>query len=389
VSATEACFLHCYWPCETQLGSAVGVHRLTHASSAERASSANSKHIGRTPLVQLHLRIGAHWSSIWLKLEQFNPGGSIKDRTAYSLIEDLEYRGLLGPGDRVIESTSGNLGIGLSYICRERGYQFTAMVDPTVSEISIGMMQQLGASVEYARDPDETGSYLLSRLEKVREKLCTNPSYVSPNQYRNPANPRVHREQTAVEIVRQIKRVPSTIFVGVSTGGTLVGIAQYVRVVAPACRIMAVDVRGSSALGGSPGPRHISGLGSRRLSEFVTESSYDEIHYVSDAEAFIACHKVRMSTRLGVGGSSGAVIAAAARYLRATRDPGPVICVCPDGADRYEGTIYRRQWIEEIGIDIDNPLLSYFQEAALGEGNDSGGWDNSTLSDGSEHEEGR
>jgi cysteine synthase A len=321
--------------------------------------------IGRTPLVEMRLRIGARWHSVWLKLEQLNPGGSIKDRTAYALVEDLERRKILQPGKKVIESTSGNLGIALANICRERGYDFTAVVDPKVSKFSAQKMIENGAKLVFASVADEAGGYLLSRLRRVEELLRDDPSYVWTNQYHSDANPRVHREQTGAEIFSQVGQDLAAIFIGVSTGGTLAGIAQYMGLAAPRCQVIAVDLHGSSALGGSRGPRIIPGLGSACRSHFITPSSYHRACYVSDAEAIAACHQLRESTQLGLGGSSGAVIVAAARYLKTAADLVCVVCVCPDGADRYEDTIYNMPWLRDHGIDIGDDSLSNFDEALM------------------------
>lgn len=298
------------------LGRGTGVPGGTPARARDVAR------IGRTPLVPVRLRVAGRWREVGLKLEQFNPGGSVKDRTAYALVADMEDRGLLGPGRTVVESTSGNLGAALAYVCRSRGYPFVAVVDPMTSRRNLDEMAALAATVERVDVPDAHGGYLRARLRRVRELLASDPSCVWPDQYRNPANPRVHREQTGPEILRHGSGRPDAVFVAVSTGGTLAGVAQYLRRAAPECRVVAVDVRGYVALGGH-GP---------------------------DAEVVAACQLLREETGVGVGGSSGAVLAAAARYLTERPEAERVVCLCADGADRYEDTLYSGAWLREHGL---------------------------------------
>ncbi|RCV49008.1 pyridoxal-phosphate dependent enzyme [Marinitenerispora sediminis] len=324
---------------------------------AERSTS----RIGRTPVLPIRLRVGGRWREVMLKLEQFNPGGSIKDRTAYALIEDLELRGRLRPGATVVESTSGNLGVALAYVCREYGYGFVAVVDPLVSEVNIETMRELGAVVERVQRSDVHGNYLAARRERVREIATGDPGCVWTDQYGNRANPRAHREQTGPEILRQAGPGLAAVLVAVSTGGTLAGIADYLRPAAPGCRIVAVDVRGSAALGGPRGPRRLVGIGASRRSAFVRPEHYDTAVHVSDAEAIAACRLLRRCTGIGIGGSSGAVLAAAARVLRADDRLERVVCVCPDGADRYESTVYNRLWLAKENID---PGDAPFEDAA-------------------------
>ncbi|MFF3644204.1 pyridoxal-phosphate dependent enzyme [Streptomyces sp. NPDC002564] len=306
--------------------------------------------IGRTPLLPVRLQVAGREREVALKLEQFNPGGSVKDRTAYALVEDLEDRGLLGPGRTVVESTSGNLGAALAYVCHSRGYPFVAVVDPKTSRRNLDEMTALAAHVERVDRPDAHGGYLHARLDRVRDLLAGDTSLVWPDQYRNPANPRVHREQTGPEILRHAQARPDAVFVAVSTGGTLAGVAQYLRMVAPECRVVGVDVRGSVALGGPPGRRRLTGIGAGRPSAFARPADCDEVRHVPDAEAVAACHRLRAGTGVGVGGSSGAVLAAAARYLARHPDAGEVVCLCADGADRYEDTVYGAAWLREHGL---------------------------------------
>jgi N-(2-amino-2-carboxyethyl)-L-glutamate synthase len=323
--------------------------------------------IGQTPLRRIRLRIGGRWRHLWLKLEQFNPGGSIKDRTAFALVEDLEKHRRLLNADTIIESTSGNLGIALAMACRERGYRFIAVTDPMANRRCINKLRQLGAVVEQI-DPGPDDDYLSLRLARVRELLTDNPRSVWPDQYRSPANPRAHREQTGPELLHQAPGTPDAVFVGVSTGGTLAGVSQCLRAFSPDSKIVAVDVQGSVALGGQKAKRRVPGIGSTRRSTFLNRQSYDFAMKVTEAEAIAACRTLRSATNIGLGGSSGAVIAAAARYMSQTFTDRPVVCVCPDGSDHYEETIYNCRWLADNDVEIDVPGLMMFDDA------DCAGW---------------
>jgi N-(2-amino-2-carboxyethyl)-L-glutamate synthase len=316
--------------------------------------SAESARIGSTPLVKVRLRINGRYHHIWLKLEQFNRGGSIKDRTAYGLIEDLEERGLMRGSDTIVESTSGNLGIGLALACKERGYGLLAVVDPMASEYSVGKMKELGARIETVPAAGSGQPLLARRLARVQELRRENPRMRWTNQYANLANPRIHRHHTGPEILRQLGQFPDAVFVAVSTGGTLKGIAQYLRAFAPGCRIAAVDVKGSVVLGGTAGKRNIPGIGSSRQSDFLRDRPYDLASYVSEEEAVATCHALRLCTNIGVGGSSGALVAAAARYLSTRPSTESVVCLCPDGSDRYENSVYNLDWLRSKNINVDD-----------------------------------
>jgi N-(2-amino-2-carboxyethyl)-L-glutamate synthase len=321
-----------------------------------------SARIGCTPLLKIRLRIHRRWRDVWLKLEQFNRGGSIKDRTAYGLIEDLEERGLMHNADTIVESTSGNLGIGLTLVCKERGYRFIAVVDPVASEYSVQRMRDLGAQIEIVQRATSGQPLLASRLARVQELLQENPDIVWTNQYGSTANPRIHRHHTGVEILRQLGTCPEAIFIAVSTGGTLKGVAQYLHTFAPGCQIAAVDVVGSVVLGGAPGIRNIPGIGSSRISDFLQDKPYDLASYVSETEAIATCHALRLCTNIGLGGSSGAVIAAAARFLQRRQSTSPVVCLCPDGSDRYENSIYNLEWLRTRNINLEDSISLPFDD---------------------------
>jgi 2,3-diaminopropionate biosynthesis protein SbnA len=319
---------------------------------------------GRTPIVQVVLTIAGRKRLVHLKLEGANPYGSLKDRTAASLLDDLEKRGLLRPGSVVVESTSGNLGVALAAFARARGYRFLAVIDPKTTIENLARLRQLGARIDIVRTPDSQGGYLLSRLERVAELCASSERFVWPDQYTNPANPAAHEHGTGPELFEQLHGELDAVFVPVSTGGTLAGIARFLRRESPAARIVAVDAAGSVALGGRAGPRLLTGIGASRRSSFLTLDLYDQHVLVRDPEAFACCRALASAAGIGTGGSSGAALAACARLLAAQPELDRVACLCPDGGDTYASTIYDDHWLAHHGITLDVSALRSIETIA-------------------------
>lgn len=306
---------------------------------------------GGTPLVPIALTIGGRERAVELKLEGFNPYGSLKDRTAAGLIADLDRRGLLGPGSILVESTSGNLGIALASIACQRGHRFTAVVDPKATSESVARLRALGARVERVEEADESGCFLAARLARVRELCDRSDAHIWPDQYSNPAGPRAHEQGTGPELLAQLEGDVDAVFVPVSTGGTLAGMARCFRRESPATLIVAVDAAGSAALGGAAGARLLTGIGAGRRSSLVSAELYDLRVVAGDAEAFSCCRELARRTGIRVGGSSGAALAACARTLSIDPDLERVVCLCPDRGETYASTIYSDAWLACNGID--------------------------------------
>lgn len=310
------------------------------------------RRIGDTPLAAVPVSLRGRTYRLLLKLEGFNPLGSIKDRTAYSLIRWLEASS--GGGERltVVESTSGNLGCALAAICRLRGHRFIAVVDPKVAASPLRTMRKLGAEVEVADRPDANGNFLTARIERVEELCDRIPWACWVNQYASRANPRIHYLQTGPELLRQTGPEVDCVFVAVSTGGTLRGIGRFFRTASPLTKVVGVDVDGSIALGGRRGTRWLTGIGANRRSRFVQDDDYDECRRVTDAEAIALCRRLRRDTGLCLGGSSGAVIAATLRYLVDHPEVQHPVGICPDNGDKYLSSIYADRWAHTHGIDV-------------------------------------
>jgi 2,3-diaminopropionate biosynthesis protein SbnA len=303
-----------------------------------------------SPVVPISLVIDGVCRIVHLKLEGATPGRSVKDRTAEALLEDLEQRGCLERDSIIVESTSGNLGVALARLVQARGLEFLAVVDPKTTPENLARMRQLGASVQVVDTADDKGGYLMTRLARVRELCASSTRYVWTNQYANPANPRAHYTTTAPEIYAQLGGRVDAVFVPVSTGGTLAGLSRYFRCISPSTAVIAVDSRGSVVLGGSPGPRLLTGIGSSLPSTFLTPDMYDASVQVADAEAFAFCRALFAATGIKVGGSSGAVLAACATYCAANPRLERVVCLCADGGQNYDASIYDDRWLAQHGL---------------------------------------
>jgi len=283
---------------------------------------------------------------VFLKLEGLNPSGSVKLKTAVGLIQDAEQRGLLGPGSRIIESSSGNLGLALASICTAKGYRFTCVVDPNTASSSMDQMRALGAEVVVVDWKDANGGYLESRISYIRTRLVAEPATVWLNQYANPANPRVHYEHTARSILKELGQL-DYLFVGTGSSGTFVGCAEHLREHSPATKIVAVDAEGSVIFGTPPGPRSIPGLGASRRPELFRPELADEFLLVPEIEAVRACRRMAREHGLLVGGSTGSVLAAIRGYAPGFAAGSRIAAISPDLGERYLRTIYDDTWVAE------------------------------------------
>lgn len=294
--------------------------------------------IGGTPLLSLRVPLGGRSVRVRLKMEGENSFGSIKARTAHALLGSLEAAGRLVPGSRVVESTSGNLGVALAGLCAQRGYRCTLVVEPSTPQRSRDDMAAHGAEVVVVREV-AGGRTLDARLAAVRDILANDPTAVWTDQYENPANPLAHQWGTAAELARALPAHRlDAVSVAVSTGGTLAGIARYFREHRPRTRLLAVDAVGSAALGGAVGERpfKLAGFGSGQKSRFLTGDEWDRALTVHDVHAAMACHGLSESTGVRLGGSGGAAVLAALLHTLDTPGNAEVVCICPDAGDKYE-----------------------------------------------------
>lgn len=290
-------------------------------------------------------------SELFLKIEGLNPAGSVKLKTAVGLVEDAERRGLLTPGGRVVESSSGNLGVALATVCAARDYAFTCVTDVNAAPHNVDLMRALGASVAVVDQRDANGGFLGTRIAHIQRMLADDPLLVWPNQYANPANPQVHEKRTAAAILAAIEAV-DFLFVGAGTTGTLTGCAAHFREVSPHTRIIAVDTLGSVTFGTAPGPRHIPGLGTSRAPEICRPDLVDEVVLVEETEAVRTCRMLARRHGLLAGGSTGSVFTAVQRAAADIPSGSRVVALAPDMGERYLSTVYDDDWVAaRFGID--------------------------------------
>ncbi|GAB1818963.1 pyridoxal-phosphate dependent enzyme [Herbidospora sp. RD11066] len=301
-----------------------------------------------TPVVVAEVSVRGRTHEVLLKLESGNPTGSIKDRTAAGLLMALDAESPLRPGMVVVESTSGNLGLALARLLTRLDCRFIAVVDPNTPRATRRTIAAAGGELHEVTEPDGRGGYLLTRLREVRRILDANPGHRWTDQYHNPANPKIHQETTGPEIAAHPGL--DTVYVAVSTGGTLAGVAAHLHGLGRGIDVVAVDAVGSLATGASAGPRLISGIGASRPSAFLTPGSYDRAHRVPDAEATAACRLFRTDTGMALGGSSGSVVAACLRDLLAPHPPRRPLCLCPDSGVAYADTLYDDRWLTAHGL---------------------------------------
>jgi len=283
--------------------------------------------IGNTPLIRLK------GESIFAKAEFLNPGGSIKDRVALAMLEGAERDGKLRPDSVIVEPTSGNTGIGLALVGRLKGYRVRIVMPEGMSEERKKLIRGLGADLILT--PDEEG--IAGAVERTRAMAAEDPNVYVPQQFENPDNPRVHYEQTAVELWRQTGGEVDCFVAGVGSGGTLQGVGTFLKEHKPGVRIVAVEPKNVSALlGHEPGLHQIQGIGDGFVPAILDVSLVDEVVEVSDEDAIETTRQLGRDCGLLVGISSGANVWAARRL--AEEHGGNIATVLPDRAERYFST---------------------------------------------------
>lgn len=302
--------------------------------------------IGSTPLVRLTRLFRDDSFRVFAKLESLNPGGSLKDRPALAMVIDGFASGRLERGRSVVvESSSGNLGIGLAQVCRYFDLRFICVVDPKTTDLNVSILRAYGAEVEIVTERDAaTGEYLPVRQRRVAQLLRELPSAFWPNQHASLANARAH-EQTMREI-HQATGGPDFLFCATSTCGTLRGCAEYVRDHGLPTRIVAVDAAGSVIFGGQPGPRLIPGHGAAMRPGLYRPGLADLVVHVTDAECIAGCRMLAVREAMLAGGSSGAVVAAVAKLRDQIAAGACCVVILPDRGERYLDTLYSDAWID-------------------------------------------
>ncbi|MBF0505833.1 MAG: cysteine synthase A [Nitrospirae bacterium] len=298
--------------------------------------------IGNTPLVRIAGMAGYSSSEVWAKLEGLNPGGSVKDRVALSMIEAAEREGTLKPGGTIIEPTSGNTGIGLALVAAVKGYRLILTMSEAMSLERKLTFQAYGA--ELVATPGEQGMLgAWERAEKIRKD---NPDFFMPLQFENSANPEAHRKTTAVEIMRDLGGVPDAFIAGVGTGGTITGAGEVFKEQKPDILIVAVEPAGSPLLsGGTPGKHAIAGIGAGFFSGILNTKIYDEVIPVTDRDAEETARELALKEGILAGTSSGAAMWAAMKIAGRLGKGKKVVVILPDRGDKYLSTgLFTREY---------------------------------------------
>ncbi|WDD93594.1 2,3-diaminopropionate biosynthesis protein SbnA [Burkholderia sp. FERM BP-3421] len=282
--------------------------------------------------------------TVHLKIEGFTSGGSIKTKTARHMLDQHEARGHAHRDQRFIESSSGNLGLALSMIAAERGYRFTCVSDPNLSPQTHKLMLAFGAEVVIVEKHDANGGYLGTRIAYIRQRLEEDAGLVWLNQYANADNAGAHLRFTGPEIFSAFPRI-DFLFVGAGTTGTLGGISHYARQYSPATKLIAVDSVGSVTFGLPSGRRYIAGLGTSCRPPIADDCTMDALEMIEEADTIVMCRRLAAQGLL-VGGSTGTVLTAVARYAECIPPDAVVVAVSPDLGDRYVDTIYDNTWVE-------------------------------------------
>lgn len=305
--------------------------------------------VGNTPLVRLDRLAQGRDVSIWAKLEYFNPGGSAKDRTATAMVEAAIADGSLRPGDTVVESSSGNLGVAMARQAALGGWTFHCVVDPRANKATVAHMEALGAVVHMLDRPDpETGDWLTARRAEVARLLEEIDGAICLDQYSNEAAFTAHSAGTMREIHEQLGTAPDYLLVAVSTTGTIGGCLRYIREHDLPTTVIAVDAEGSVLFQGARGERHLPGFGAGvvpKLSESVTP---DRVLRIPDRASVEGARRLARTEAILPGASGGAVIAGVDKLLEEEVEQGAtIVVILHDGGPAYLDTIYNDDWVEQ------------------------------------------
>jgi len=291
--------------------------------------------IGRTPLVRIN-KLGSQKATILAKLESHNPCGSVKDRIAKAMIEDAEKAGHIKPGSVIIEPTSGNTGIGLAFICATKGYRLILTMPESMSIERRKLLKLFGA--EIVLTPAERG--MAGAVEKAEQLMAQNPGAFMPQQFKNPANPQIHRQTPAEEIWNDTDGKVDIFVCGVGTGGTLTGCGEVFKNRNKEIKVVAVEPKDSPVLsGGKPGPHKIQGIGAGFVPTVLNIDVIDEIIQVSNEDAMETTRQLAKKEGILAGVSSGAAMWAAMQVSQQAENKGKtIVVILPDTGERYIST---------------------------------------------------
>lgn len=295
--------------------------------------------MGHTPLIRLNHMVKPGSAQILVKFEGLNVGGSIKTRTAYNMLKAAEQSGKIHENTIIVEPTSGNQGIGLALIGAVKGYKTVIIMPDSVSEERRKLVQHYGAEVVLIHDDGNIGECIDRCLKTALQMAEENPNVYVPQQFANPANPMVHRDQTAVEILEDVAGPIHGFCSGIGTGGTITGIGEVLKEANPEMEIWAVEPENAAILAGGTIGTHLQmGIGDGVIPEILNRSIYNDIYIVSDEEALQTAKDLARKEGLMCGISSGTNVAAAIQLAKKLGEGKTVVTVLPDTAERYFST---------------------------------------------------
>jgi cysteine synthase len=311
--------------------------------------------IGGTPLVRVDRLFPSPGPRIYLKMEQFNPGGSVKDRTALGMLRAEERVGGLRTGMTIVESSSGNTAIGLTMLAKERGYRVVAICDRHLPAGKRARLRALGAVTVFLPETPVGMDTVRLRIAVADDLARRSPDIVTLGQYSHPGNPQIHRETTGPEIWHELDGDVAAVVAAVGTCGTISGVGQFLRSVDPSVTVVGVEPEGSVVFGGEPGMYLVQGGGLDFVPSIFDPTVIDLGLKIPDAEAFAAVHAAARREGWMFGGTAGLVVAGLAR-IRSRFGPGDTLVgIVPDGGDRYIETLYEPSWLARHGFDASEP----------------------------------
>ncbi len=305
--------------------------------------------VGRTPLVRLNRMAADVSSPIHVKVESLNPGGSVKDRVGLAMIEAAEQDGRLQPGGTIVEATAGNTGVGLAMAAAVKGYRMIAVMPDKMSEDKVSLLRAYGAEVVITATnvpPDSPESY-----NGVADRLAREISGAwRPNQFENPRNPFAHATTTGPEIWEDSEGQVEVFVAGMGTGGTISGVANYLKGKNPGITIVGADPEGSILSGDAPKSYKVEGIGEDFIPKTFNRQIVDEMVRVSDKESFNTARRLAREEGILAGGSSGTALAAALKYAQRLTEPRNIVVLLPDTGRNYLSKIFSDRWMQENGF---------------------------------------